>query len=161
MPRYLEQYGLERVTYKISLDENLMNALKVIDKLGLRGTKPVEVGGVKVSPRDVVAACAPQPKDIGNEMIGEMCVGIHCKGIKDGKEKEIMMYQTFDNQESMKDWGMQAVVAQTGFGAAIAIELIGRGIWTGEGVYSPEYFDPMPYLNIMDEAGFDYKIKEM
>lgn len=161
MPRYLEQYGLERVTYKISLDENLMNALKVIDKLGLRGTKLVEVGGVKVSPRDVVAACAPQPKDIGNEMVGEMCVGIHCKGIKDGKEKEIMMYQTFDNQESMKDWGMQAVVAQTGFGAAIAIELIGRGIWTGEGVYSPEYFDPMPYLNIMDEAGFDYKIKEM
>ena len=160
MPRYLEQYGLERVTYKISLDENLMNALKVIDKLGLRGTKPVEVG-VKVCPRDVVAACAPQPKDIGNEMVGEMCVGIHCKGIKDGKEKEIMMYQTFDNQESMKDWGMQAVVAQTGFGAAIAIELIGRGIWTGEGVYSPEYFDPMPYLNIMDEAGFDYKIKEM
>lgn len=161
MPRYLEQYGLERVTYKIALDENLMNALKVIDKLGLRGTKPVEVGGVEVSPRDVVAACAPQPKDIGNEMVGEMCVGIHCKGIKDGKEKEIMMYQTFDNQESMKDWGMQAVVAQTGFGAAIAIELIGRGIWTGEGVYSPEYFDPMPYLNIMDEAGFDYKIKEM
>ena len=161
MPRYLEQYGLERVTYKISLDENLMNALKVIDKLGLRDTKPVEVGGVKVCPRDVVAACAPQPKDIGNEMTGEMCVGIHCKGIKDGKEKEIMMYQTFDNQESMKEWGMQAVVAQTGFGAAIAIELIGRGIWTGEGVYSPEYFDPMPYLNIMDEAGFDYKIKEM
>lgn len=161
MPRYLEQYGLERVTYKISLDENLMNALKVIDKLGLRDTKPVEVGGVEVSPRDVVAACAPQPKDIGNEMTGEMCVGIHCKGIKDGKEKEIMMYQTFDNQESMKEWGMQAVVAQTGFGAAIAIELIGRGIWNGEGVYSPEYFNPMPYLGIMDEAGFDYKIKEM
>lgn len=161
MPRYLEKYGLEKVTYKISLDENLMNALKVIDKLGLRDTKPVEVGGMKVCPRDVVAACAPQPKDIGNEMTGEMCVGIHCKGIKDGKEKEIMMYQTFDNQESMKEWGMQAVVAQTGFGAAIAIELIGRGIWNGEGVYSPEYFDPMPYLGIMDEAGFDYKIKEM
>lgn len=161
MPRYLEKYGLEKVTYKISLDENLRNALKVIDKLGLRDTKPVEVGGVKVCPRDVVAACAPQPKDIGNEMTGEMCVGIHCKGIKDGKEKEIMMYQTFDNQESMKEWGMQAVVAQTGFGAAIAIELIGRGIWNGEGVYSPEYFDPMPYLGIMDEAGFDYKIKEM
>lgn len=161
MPRYLEKYGLERVTYKISLDENLMNALKVIDKLGLRATKPVEVGGVKVCPRDVVAACAPQPKDIGNEMIGKVCVGIHCKGIKDSKEKEIMMYQIFDNQESMEKWGMQAVVAQTGFGAAIAIELIARGIWIGEGVYSPEYFDPMPYLEIMDEAGFEYKIKEM
>ena len=161
MPRYLEKYGLERVTYKIALDDNLINALKVINKLGLRSLKPVDVGGVNVVPRDVVAACAPQPKDIGNEMQGMMCVGIHCKGIKDGKEKEIMMYQTFDNQESMKEWNMQAVVAQTGFGAAIAIELIGRGIWRGEGVYSPEYFDPQPYIDIMDEAGFDYKIIEL
>ena len=161
MPRYLEKYGLERVTYKIALDDNLINALKVINKLGLRSLKPVDVGGVSVVPRDVVAACAPQPKDIGNEMQGMMCVGIHCKGIKDGKEKEIMMYQTFDNQESMKEWNMQAVVAQTGFGAAIAIELIGRGIWKGEGVFSPEYFNPQPYIDIMDEAGFDYKIIEM
>lgn len=24
------------------------------------------------------------------------------------------------------------------------------------GVYAPEYFDPIPYLQIMDEAGFEY-----
>ena len=82
------QYGLKKATFKISLDDNLITALKVIDHLGLRSLKPVQVGNVKVVPRDVVAACAPQPKDIGTEMIGEMLVGVHCIGEKDGVRKE-------------------------------------------------------------------------
>ena len=161
MQRYLSKYGLKKATFKIALDPSLINALKVIDSLGLRSIHPVDVGGVKVVPRDVVAACAPQPKDIGDEMIGMMLVGVHCVGIKDGKKKEIFMYQPFENQQSIKDWGMQAVVAQTGFGAALSIELIGRGIWRDKGVFSPEYFDPIPYLNLMKETGFRYEIVEI
>ncbi|MGM9533324.1 saccharopine dehydrogenase family protein [Intestinibacter sp.] len=158
MQRYLSKYGLKKATFKISLDPALINALKVIDSLGLRSLHPVDVGGVKVVPRDVVAAVAPQPKDIGDEMKGEMLVGVHCIGVKDGQKKEIFMYQPFDNQQSMKDWHMQAVVAQTGFGAALSIELIGKEIWKDSGVFSPEYFDPMPYLDLMKETGFEYRI---
>ena len=161
MPRYLEQYGLKKCSFKIALDDNLINALKVINALGLRSLDPVDVGGVQVVPRDVVAATATQPKDIGETMTGKMCVGVHCIGIKDGMNREVFIYQPFDNQKSIHDWEMQAVVAQTGFGAAIGIELIGRGIWKDAGVFSPEYFDPIPYLKIMDEAGFEYGIVEM
>ena len=153
-------YGLKKATFKISLDENLITALKVLDKLGLRSIKPVQVGDVKVVPRDVVAACAPQPKDIGDEMTGKMLVGVQCIGKKDGKEKEYFLYQPFDNQESIERWGTQAVTAQTGFGAALALELIGRGIWKEAGVYAPEYFDPKPYLELMKESGYKYGIIE-
>ena len=159
--RYLAQYGLKKATFKISLDDNLITALKVIDHLGLRSLKPVQVGNVKVVPRDVVAACAPQPLDIGTEMIGEMLVGVHCIGEKDGVRKEYFLYQNFDNQASMEQWGSQAVVAQTGFGAALAIELIGRGIWKDTGVFSPEYFDPEPYLKLMDETGYEWHVMEL
>ncbi|MGN1193403.1 MAG: saccharopine dehydrogenase family protein [Dorea sp.] len=160
MPKYLKQYGLQRATFKISLDENLITALKVIDKLGLRSIHPVRVGEKEVVPRDVVAACAPQPKDIGNEMIGEMLVGVQCVGRKNGQDKAYFLYQAFDNQKSMERWGSQAVVAQTGFGAALAIELIGRGIWREAGVFSPEYFDPIPFMKLMDETGYEYHIEE-
>lgn len=135
MPRYLKQYGLKRATFKISLDDNLITALKVIDHLGLRSIRPAKVGDVEVVPRDVVAVCAPQPKDIGAEMLGEMLVGVHCIGKKDGREQEYFIYQAFDNQESMRNWGSQAVVAQTGFGAALAIELVGKGVWREAGVF--------------------------
>ena len=161
MPRYLEQYGLQKCSFKIALDDNLVQALKVINVLGLRSLHPIDVDGVQVIPRNVVAAVAPQPKDLGSEMLGKMCVGVHCKGIKDGKTREIFIYQPFDNQISMHDWKMQAVVAQTGFGAAVGLELIGKGIWNDAGVFSPEYFDPIPFLEIMDEAGFEYGIVEM
>lgn len=160
MPRYLGKYGLKKASFKIALDDNLLNALKVINSLGLRSIHPIEVDGVKVIPRDVVAACAPQPKDIGAEMTGGMCVGVHCIGKKDGKRKEYFIYQPFDNEESMKTWGMQAVVAQTGFGAALGIELLGKGIWKGAGVFSPEYFPSKPYMELMEEAGLLYRIEE-
>ncbi len=160
MPRYLQKYGLQRASFKIALDDNLLNALKVINALGLRSTHPVEVDGVRVIPRDVVAACAPQPKDIGAKMTGGMCVGVHCIGKKDGKKKEYFIYQPFDNEESMKTWGMQAVVAQTGFGAALGIELLGKGIWKEAGVFSPEYFPSKPYMELMKEAGLIYRIEE-
>lgn len=160
LPRYLRKYGLQKASFKIALDDNLLNALKVINALGLRSTHPVEVDGVRVIPRDVVAACAPQPKDIGAEMTGGMCVGVHCIGKKDGKRKEYFIYQPFDNEESMKTWGMQAVVAQTGFGAALGIELLGKGIWKGEGVFSPEYFPSKPFMDLMEEAGLLYQIEE-
>ena len=161
MPRYLQDYGVKKVSFKIALDDNLIGALKVISALGLRGLEPIDVNGVSVVPRDVVAAAAPQPKDMGGTMVGKMCVGTHCVGIKDGMKREVFIYQPFDNQESLKKWEMQAVVAQTGFGAAIGIELIAKGIWKDEGVFSPEYFDPIPYLKIMDETGYEYGIVEM
>lgn len=160
MPRYLEKYGLQKASFKIALDDNLLNALKVLDKLGLRNIHPVQVGDVKVVPRDVVAACAPQPKDIGEDMTGGMCVGVDCIGIKDGEKKEYFIYQPFDNQEALRDFGLQAVVAQTGFGAALAIELIGREIWKEAGVFSPEYFPSRPYMDLMEEAGLAYQIQE-
>ena len=161
MPRYLSSYGLQRASFKISLDDSLIHALRLLDSLGLRSTEPVLVNNVPVIPRDVVAACAPQPRDIGREMTGGMCVGVHCIGKKDGQRQEYFLYQPFDNQQSLADWDMQAVVAQTGFGAALALELIGRGIWKDAGVFSPEYFPSLPYIQLMEEAGLEFRIARL
>lgn len=158
MPKYLSKYGLKNCTFKISLDENLIQALKVLDKLNLNTIEPVKVKNTMVVPRDVIAACAPQPADI-TEMTGSMIVGVYAVGVKDGKEKKVMMYQKFSQEEAMEKFGLQAVVAQTGFGAAIAIELYAKGIYRQPGVYSLEAFDPIPYLNIMKETNFHYDIK--
>lgn len=160
MPRYLSSYGLKKCTFKISLDEKLIQALKVLDHLHLNTIKKVKVGDVEVVPRDVIAACAPAPKNIKDEMSGEMVVGVLAVGKKDGRTKKVMMYQSFSNEEAMKRFDMQAVVAQTGFGAALALELYAKGIYRRPGVNSLEAFDPLPYLELMRETRFSYAIKD-
>jgi saccharopine dehydrogenase-like NADP-dependent oxidoreductase len=129
--------------------------------IGLDSKEPIRVKDVVVAPRDVVAACLPDPAHLGNQMFGKTCAGTWVKGVKDGKSRQVYLYQVADNEQCMETWGCQAVVAQTAFNAVIGWELINSGIWKGSGVLGPEAFDPIPFTDKMAEYGFPYGIKEM
>jgi saccharopine dehydrogenase-like NADP-dependent oxidoreductase len=60
----------------------------------------------------------------------------------------------------MKRLDCQAVVAQTAFNAVIGMELLDKGIWKGTGVRGPEYFDPIPFMDLMADYGFPWGIRE-
>jgi saccharopine dehydrogenase-like NADP-dependent oxidoreductase len=94
-------------------------------------------------------------------MFGKTCAGTWVKGIKDGKPRQVYIYQVADNAECMKKFGCQTVVAQTAFNAVIGWDLINHGVWKGEGVLGPESFDPTPFMKKMAEYGFPYGIKEI
>ena len=83
------------------------------------------------------------------------------KGTKDGKPRQVYLYQVADNQECMDRLGVQAVVAQTGFNAVVAFELLALGIWKGCGVLGPEAFEPLPFMERMESFGFPYGMKEI
>jgi saccharopine dehydrogenase-like NADP-dependent oxidoreductase len=68
------------------------------------------------------------------------------RGRKDGKPREVYLYQVADNQETMSEYGVQAVVWQTAVGPVIAMELLQERLWTGAGVLGPEAFDPDPFM---------------
>ncbi|HQX16212.1 MAG TPA: saccharopine dehydrogenase C-terminal domain-containing protein [Anaerolineales bacterium] len=159
VPRWIK--NVKRVTFKYGLGDEFMDALKTLHKLGLDNKEKIKVKGVEIAPRDVVAACLPDPAHLGDKMHGKTCAGTWVKGTKDGKKKEVYLYQVADNQECMSKWNCQAVVAQTAFTPVIAMELIEKGIWKGEGVLGPEAFDPIPFMQKMSEYGFPYGIKEM
>ena len=94
-------------------------------------------------------------------MQGKTCAGTWVRGIKDGKQKEVYLYQVADNQECMTKWNCQAVVAQTAFSPVIAMDLIEHGVWKGSGVLGAEAFDAAPFMEKMAEYGFPYAIKDM
>jgi len=158
IPRYIP---CKRVTFKYGLGEKFINVIKVIKMLRLHQKEPVSVKGVMVSPIEVVAACLPDPASLGDKMSGKTCVGTWVTGVKDGKRREIYIYQVTDNQESMRNYGCQAVSLQTGTGPVIVMELLAEGTWKGKGVYGPEAFDPRPFLRRMPQYNFPYKIFEV
>ena len=158
VPRWVKA---KRVTFKYGLGEEFIKVLRTLHMLGLDKKEKIKVKGVDVSPRDVVAASLPDPAHLGDKMHGKTCAGTWVKGMKDGKKKEVYIYQVADNQECMSTWGCQAVVAQTAFTAVIAMDLLKHGVWKGAGVLGPEAFEPVPFMEKMTEYGFPYAIKEM
>jgi saccharopine dehydrogenase (NAD+, L-lysine forming) len=158
VPRWIK---CKRVTFKYALGDQFIGVLKTLHMLGLDNKEPIKVKDVMVAPRDVVAACLPDPAHLGDRMFGKTCAGTWVKGMKDGKPRQVYIYQVADNEDCMKRLGCQAVVAQTAFNAVIGWDLIEHGIWKGAGVFGPEAFDPVPFMNKMAAYGFPYGIQEM
>jgi len=159
IPRWV---AAKRVTFKYGLGNEFIDVLKTLHKLGLDRTEKVRVGGAEVSPRDVVAACLPDPAGLGDRMRGKTCAGTWVRGTgTDGASRAVYLYHVVDNEWSMREYGSQAVVWQTAINPVIALELLAAGTWSGAGVLGPEAFDPVPFLDKLTEYGSPWGVQEM
>lgn len=153
-----------RVTFKYGLGREFVDTLRTLHRLGLDRTEPVTVPGpdgpVRVSPRDVVAACLPDPATLGERMHGRTCAGTWVRGVKDGAPREVYLYHVVDNQWSMAEYGCQAVVWQTAVNPVVALELLATGAWTGTGVLGPEAFPAGPFLELLTAYGSPWGLRE-
>ena len=158
IPRWVD---CKRATFKYGLGSEFINVLQVIHTLGLDKTEKVDVGGVQVSPRDVVAAILPDPAHLGDKMSGKTCAGTWVTGKgKDGQRRQVYLYHVVDNEWTMKEYGSQAVVWQTAINPVVALELLAGGTWSGAGVLGPEAFTPKPFLDKLVEYGSPWGMRE-
>jgi len=158
MPRWVQA---RRVTFKYGLGSEFIGVLRTLHKLGLDATDPVRVGAVSVSPRDVVAACLPDPATLGDKMSGLTCAGTWVTGTgRDGAPREVYLYHVVDNAWSMAEYGSQAVVWQTAVNPVVALELIESGAWAGSGVLGPEALPARPFLDLLTEYGSPWACEE-
>ena len=158
MPRWL---SAGRVTFKYGLGSEFIGVLQTLHKLGLDRTEPVRAGGVSVSPRDVVAACLPDPATLGDRMTGVTCAGTWVTGTgPGGAPREVYLYHAVDNAWSMAEYGSQAVVWQTAVNPVVALELIDSGAWAGAGVLGPEALPARPFLDLLTDYGSPWGIEE-
>jgi saccharopine dehydrogenase-like NADP-dependent oxidoreductase len=151
MPRWVQA---QRVTFKYGLGSEFIDVLQTLHKLGLDSVDPVRVGQASVSPRDVVAACLPDPGTLGDRMSGLTCAGTWVTGTgTDGQPREVYLYHVVDNAWSMAEYGSQAVVWQTAVNPVVALELIDSGVWAGAGVLGPEALPAAPFLDLLTDYG--------
>jgi saccharopine dehydrogenase-like NADP-dependent oxidoreductase len=158
IPRWVQA---KRVTFKYGLGNEFINVLKVLHTLGLDSTKPVKVRGGEVSPRDVVAACLPDPAGLGAVMHGKTCAGTLVTGLgKDGKPRRVYLYHVADSDWTWSEYRSQAVVWQTAINPVIALELLASGVWSGVGVVGPETMAPKPFLDLLVAYGSPWGMRE-
>ncbi len=158
IPRWVD---CNRVTFKYGLGDEFIEVLQVLHKVGLDRTDRVRVRGAEVSPRDVVAACLPDPATLGDRMRGRTCAGTWVTGTgPGGQAREVYLYHLADNEETMGRDGSQAVVWQTAINPVIALELLASGVWAGAGVLGPEAFRARPFLDLLVDHGSPWAMEE-
>jgi saccharopine dehydrogenase-like NADP-dependent oxidoreductase len=94
-------------------------------------------------------------------MSGKTCAGTFVTGTgTDGSPRSVYLYHVADNEQTMREYGCQAVVWQTAINPVLALELLEDDSWKGAGVLGPEAFDAEVFLDRMHTAGWDYGIVE-
>lgn len=98
---------------------------------------------MQISPRDLVAAALPDPATLGEKMSGKTCAGtwVTGQGLA-GEPKSVYPYHVLDNEWSMREYGVQAVVWQTAMNPVIALELLATKVRQGSGVQAPRPLTP-------------------
>ena len=135
--------------------------LETLHKLGLDNKEKVDVRGVRVAPRDVVAAVLPDPAFLGAGMTGKTCAGTWVTGV--GTDGEPARGLHLPRRRLRRAWATdqtQAVTWQTAINPVVALELVANGTWSGAGVLGPEAFDPVPFLDLLNDYGAPWGIEE-
>jgi len=152
--------GLKRIRFFMTFGQSYLTHMKCLENVGMLGIKEVEHKGQKIVPLEFLATLLPDPASLGERTTGKTNIGIYAKGIKNGKEKTVYIYQVSDHEACYKEVLSQGVSYTTGVPAMIGAKLLLEGKWQGKGVYNMEEFDPDPFMEELMVQGLPWKIIE-
>jgi len=152
--------GLKRIRFFMTFGQSYLTHMKCLENVGMLGIKEVEHKGQKIVPMEFLATLLPDPASLGERTKGKTNIGIYAKGIKDGKEKTVYIYQVSDHEACYQEVMSQGVSYTTGVPAMIGAKLMLEGKWQNKGVFNMEEFDPDPFMEELMVQGLPWKVKE-
>jgi len=149
------------IRFWMGFSDHYINVFTVLTKLGLTSVNPVKTAeGIEVVPLKVVKAVLPDPLSLAPNYTGKTCIGNLVKGKKDGKDKEIFIYNTCDHAECYKEVESQAICYTAGVPPVAAAMLIAQGIWDTKTMVNVEELNPDPFINLLNKMGLSTEIRE-
>ncbi len=153
--------GLKRAQFWMSFSENYLKHLEVLRNVGMTGIEPVDYQGHKIVPIQFLASLLPDPSTLGPRTKGKTCIGCIVRGLKDGKERVMYLYNICDHQECYREVQSQAISYTTGVPAVIGAKMILEGHWREPGVWNVEQRDPDPFMADMKRYGLPWTAVEL
>ena len=144
----------------MTFSQSYLTHMKCLENVGMLGIEPIKHKGIDIVPIEFLKTLLPDPATLGERTFGKTNIGIYAKGIKDGKEKTIYIYNVCDHQECYKEIGANGVSYTTGVPAMIGAKMILEGIWKRDGVWNMEQFDPDPFMDELNRQGLPWKVIE-
>lgn len=149
------------IRFWMGFSDHYINVFTVLTNLGLTSEKPVKTAeGVEVVPLKVLKALLPDPSSLAPNYTGKTCIGNLIKGKKDGKNKEIFIYNVCDHAACYKEVESQAISYTAGVPPVAAAMLIAKGDWDVKTMVNVEELNPDPFIELLDKMGLPTEICE-
>ncbi|MDP5292901.1 saccharopine dehydrogenase family protein [Oceanimonas sp. CHS3-5] len=156
-----QNLGVPNVRFWMGFGEHYINVFTVLKNLGLLSEQPVKTAeGLEVVPLKVVKAVLPDPSSLAPDYTGKTCIGDQVKGKKDGKDKEVFIYNVSDHADAYAEVGSQGISYTAGVPPVAAAMLIATGEWDVKKMANIEELDPKPFINLLNEMGLPTRIKD-
>ena len=121
--------GLRRIRFFMTFGESYLTHMKCLENVGLLRVDEVEHNGQKIVPIQVLKTLLPDPASLAPRTKGQTHIGCYIKGVKDGKERTIYIYNICEHEACYKEVNAQGVSYTTGVPAMIGAKLICEGKW--------------------------------
>jgi len=151
---------LKRARFWMTFSQNYIKHLEVLQNVGMTRIDPVRYQGMDIVPLQFLKAVLPEPSSLGVNYHGQTSIGCQLRGIKDGRDKTLFIYNNCDHAETYREVGAQAVSYTTGVPAMIGAQMLLRGLWKSPGVFNVESFDPDPFMQELNRRGLPWQILE-
>jgi saccharopine dehydrogenase-like NADP-dependent oxidoreductase len=156
-----QNLNVPNIRFWMGFGEHYINVFTVLKNLGLLSEQPVITAeGDEIVPLKVVKAVLPDPSSLAPDYSGKTCIGTLAKGIKDGKETEVFIYNVADHKEAYQEVGSQGISYTAGVPPVAAAILVAQGIWDVKKMVNVEELDPKPFLNLLNTMGLPNRIKD-
>jgi saccharopine dehydrogenase-like NADP-dependent oxidoreductase len=149
------------IRFWMGFGDHYINVFTVLTNLGLTSEKPVRTAeGLEVVPLKLLKALLPDPSSLAPDYTGKTCIGNFVRGTRDGKKKEIFIYNTCDHAACYREVGSQAISYTAGVPPAAAAVLVAKGTWDARTMVNVEELDPDPFIELLDRTGLPTVIQE-
>ncbi len=156
-----QNLDVPNVRFWMGFGEHYINVFTVLKNLGLLSEQPVKTAeGLEVIPLKVVKAVLPDPSSLAPNYTGKTCIGDVVKGKKDGKDKEVFIYNVADHKDAYNEVGSQGISYTAGVPPVAAAILVANGTWDAKEMCNVEQLDPRPFLGLLNEMGLPTRIKD-
>lgn len=156
-----QNLNVPNVRFWMGFGDKYINVFTVLKNLGLLSEQPIKTAeGQEIIPLKVVKAVLPDPATLAPQYTGKTCIGDLIKGEKNGKKREIFIYNISDHKQAYLETESQAISYTAGIPPVAAAILVATDVWNVRKMVNVEELDPKPFLNLLNKIGLPTYIQE-
>ncbi|MBQ4491698.1 MAG: saccharopine dehydrogenase family protein [Deltaproteobacteria bacterium] len=151
---------IRKAQFWMTFSDNYLKHLEVLQNVGMTRIDPVRFQGQDIIPLQFLKALLPDPGSLGPLTTGRTCIGVIARGLKDGKPRQVYIYNICEHERAYRETNSQAISYTTGVPAATGAVMMLSGLWKKPGVWNMEQFAPAPFLERMKSLGLSTVVVE-